>query len=181
MLISQNVSNVKPSITMAMSAKAKAMKAEGIDVIALSAGEPDFDTPAHICDAGIAAINDGFTRYTPASGIIELKKAVCEKFSSDNGLNYKSSQVIINCGAKHSVFLAVFALTGPDDEVIIPSPYWVSYPDMTKLAGGKPVIIEGKSENNLKITPEQLKKCYLGKIETVYSKYTFKSHRDGLQ
>ena len=157
MLISHNVSSVKPSITMAMSAKAKAMKAEGIDVIALSAGEPDFDTPAHICDAGIAAINEGFTRYTAASGIIELKKAVCNKFSKDNGLNYESSQVIISCGAKHSVFLAVFTLTGPDDEVIIPSPYWVSYPDMTKLAGGNPVIIEGKSENNLKITPEQLK------------------------
>ncbi len=157
MLISQNVSMVKPSITLAVSAKAKAMKAEGIDVIALSAGEPDFNTPQHICDAGISAIQSGFTRYTPASGIIELKKAVCEKFSRDNGLKYEPSQVIINCGAKHSVFLTVFALTSPGDEVLVPSPYWVSYYDMVKLAGGKPVVIEGKSENNLKITPEQLK------------------------
>ena len=157
MMISQNVSTVKPSITLAVSAKAKAMKADGIDVIALSAGEPDFNTPMHICEAGIAAIKDGFTRYTPASGIIELKKVVCEKLSKDNGLKYKPSQIIINCGAKHSVFLGVFALTSPGDEVIIPSPYWVSYYDMVKLAGGKPVVIEGKLENNLKITPEQLK------------------------
>jgi len=157
MLISKNVAEVKPSITMAVSAKAKAMKADGIDVIALSAGEPDFNTPDHICDAGISAIKNGFTHYTPASGIIELKKAVCEKFKRDNGLKYDTSQVIINCGAKHSVFLGVFALTSPGDEVIIPSPYWVSYYDMVKLAGGKPVVIEGKSENNLKITPEQLK------------------------
>ncbi len=164
-MISQNVLKVKPSITLAISAKAKAMKAEGIDVVALSAGEPDFDTPAHICEAGIAAINEGFTRYTPASGIIELKKAVCEKFRIDNGLNYKPSQVIINCGAKHSVFLAVFALTGSGDEVIIPSPYWVSYPDMTRLAGGTPVIIEGKPENNLKITPEQLKNAITKKTK----------------
>ncbi len=157
MIISQNVSTVKPSITLAVSAKAKAMKADGIDVIALSAGEPDFNTPMHICEAGIAAIKDGFTRYTPASGIIELKKVVCEKLSKDNGLKYEPSQIIINCGAKHSVFLGVFALTSPGDEVIIPSPYWVSYYDMVKLAGGKPVVIEGKLENNLKITPEQLK------------------------
>ena len=157
MLISQNVAMVKPSITLAVSAKAKAMKAEGIDVIALSAGEPDFNTPQHICDAGISAIQGGFTRYTPASGIIELKKAVCEKFIRDNGLEYEPFQVIINCGAKHSVFLAVFALTSPGDEVLVLSPYWVSYYDMVKLAGGKPVVIEGKLENNLKITPEQLK------------------------
>lgn len=156
-VISQNVSRVKPSITLAVSAKAKAMKADGIDVIVLSAGEPDFNTPMHICEAGKTAIQDGFTRYTPASGIIELKKAVCEKLSKDNGLKYEPSQVIINCGAKHSVFLGVFVLTSPGDEVIVPSPYWVSYYDMVKLAGGKPVVIEGKLENNLKITPEQLK------------------------
>ena len=130
MLISKNVAKVKPSITMAISAKAKAMKADGIDVIALSAGEPDFPTPDHICEAGIIAIKEGYTRYTPASGIIELKKAICDKFKNDNGLDYETSQVIINCGAKHSVFLAVFSLIGEDDEVIVPSPYWVSYPDI---------------------------------------------------
>ncbi|MFC1539334.1 pyridoxal phosphate-dependent aminotransferase [Candidatus Latescibacterota bacterium] len=157
MLLSQNVAKVKPSITLAVSAKAKAMKDEGIDVIALSAGEPDFNTPSHICDAGIAAINAGFTRYTPASGTLELKKAICDKFRNDNVLDYKTSQIIVNCGAKHSVFLTVFVLTGEGDEVIVPSPYWVSYYDMVKLAGGNPVVIEGKSDNNLKITPEQLK------------------------
>ncbi|MFC1541870.1 pyridoxal phosphate-dependent aminotransferase [Candidatus Latescibacterota bacterium] len=157
MLLSRNVAKVKPSITLAVSAKAKAMKDEGIDVIALSAGEPDFNTPSHICDAGIAAINAGFTRYTPASGTLELKKVICDKFRNDNGLDYKTSQIIVSCGAKHSVFLTVFALTGEGDEVIVLSPYWVSYYDMVKLAGGNPVVIEGKSDNNLKITPEQLR------------------------
>jgi aspartate aminotransferase len=165
MLISKNVAKVKPSITLAVSAKAKAMKDEGIDVIALSAGEPDFNTPDHICNAGIDAINNGVTRYTPASGTMELKKAVCEKFKNDNGLDYSPSQVMINCGAKHSVFLTIFALTGEGDEVIVPSPYWVSYYDMVKLAGGIPVVIEGKSENDLKITPEQLKNAITDKTK----------------
>ncbi len=163
MIISQKVANVKPSITMAVSAKAKAMKDEGIDVIALSAGEPDFNTPDHICAAGIEAINSGVTRYTPASGTMELKNAVCDKFKNDNGLDYTNSQVMINCGAKHSIFLTVFVLTGPGDEVIVPSPYWVSYYDMVKLAGGTPIIIEGKRENDLKITPDQLRETITDK------------------
>ena len=167
MVISQNVSKVKPSITMTMSVKAKTMRDNGIDVIALSAGEPDFDTPKHICDAAISAIQDGFTRYTAASGIIELKEAVCEKFKNDNGLHYSPSQVMINCGAKHSVFLSIFALTESGDEVIVPSPYWVSYPDMVKLAGGKSVFIEGKPENNLKIKPEQLKNAVTEKTKMI--------------
>ncbi|MFC1490481.1 pyridoxal phosphate-dependent aminotransferase [Candidatus Latescibacterota bacterium] len=165
MLISPNVAMVKPSITLAVSAKAKAMKDEGIDVIALSAGEPDFNTPDHICQAGIDAINNGITRYTPASGTMELKMAVCDKFKNDNGLDYKPSQVMINCGAKHSVFLTVFALTGEGDEVIVPAPYWVSYYDMVKLAGGKPIVIEAKSENDLKITPEQLRNAITDKTK----------------
>ena len=155
MAISSKITKVKPSITLAISAKAKAMKADGKDVIALSAGEPDFGTPKHICDAGIAAINDGFTRYTPASGTQELKLAVCDKFKNDNGLVYKPSQVIVNCGAKHSVFLAVFALVDDGDEVIIPAPYWVSYPEMARLAGGEPVVVECSEENGLKMTAAQ--------------------------
>ncbi len=165
MLISKNVSVVKPSITLAETAKAKDMKADGIDVISLSAGEPDFNTPTHICEAGKNAIQDGFTRYTPSSGIIELKRAVCEKFDKDNGLKYRPNQVIINCGAKHSVFLAIFVLTDSGNEVIVPSPYWVSYYDMVKLAGGKPIVIDGKPENNLKITSEQLKKAITKKTK----------------
>jgi aspartate aminotransferase len=164
-MISENVAKVKPSITLAVDAKAKAMIADGIDVIALSAGEPDFGTPKHICDAAVDAINSGFTKYTPVAGIIELKKAVCEKFRKDNGIEYNPLQIIINCGAKHTDFLAIFALTGVDDDVIIPSPYWVSYPDMVKLAGGKSVIIDGKKENDLKITPGQLKKAITKKTK----------------
>jgi len=165
MILSPNVSKVKPSVTLAVSAKAKAMKAEGIDVISLSAGEPDYKTPAHIIDAAVKAMNEGFTGYTPASGTIELKKAVCEKFRHDNNIVYAPSQIIINCGAKHSDFLAVFVLIGPGDEVIIPSPHWNSYPEMVFLAGGKPVIVEGLPENDMKITAEQLKSAITPKTK----------------
>lgn len=167
MILSKNVQKVEPSITLAISAKAKAMKAEGIDVIALSAGEPDFGTPKHIRDAAVAALDEGFTRYTPASGISELKKAVCEKFRHDNGLDYKQSQVMINCGAKHSVFLGVFSLIDPGDEVIIPSPYWVSYPEMVRLAGGKPVIVEGSEKNDMKISAGQLRDAITPKTKLI--------------
>ncbi|MBT4483094.1 MAG: pyridoxal phosphate-dependent aminotransferase [Candidatus Latescibacteria bacterium] len=165
MVLSPALKRIKPSITLAITSKAKAMQAKGIDVIALSAGEPDFGTPRHICDAAVTAIKEGFTRYTPASGINELKEVVCEKFKRDNGLDYTSKQVIINCGAKHSVFLAVLALVGPEDEVIIPSPYWVSYPEMVKLAGGKPVIVSCSEENGMKISAEQLRKAITPKTK----------------
>ena len=167
MQISPIVQKIEPSITLAITAKASAMIAEGHDVIALSVGEPDFDTPKHICDAAIEAIRGGFTHYTPASGILELKKAVCSKLKRDNELHYEPSQVIINCGAKHSVFLAVFALTSPGDEVIVPSPYWVSYPEMVKIAGGTPVVIETSMDTDLKITAEQLKKAITPKTKLV--------------
>lgn len=157
MKLSPAVQKIKPSITLAVTARAGAMKARGIDVVSLSAGEPDFDTPVHIADAAVAAIRAGFTKYTPASGTTELKKAICEKFRRDNGLNYSPAQVMVNCGAKHSDFLAIFAVAGPGDEVIIPAPYWVSYPDMALLAGAIPVIVEGKAENGLKITARQLR------------------------
>ncbi len=167
MTLSPNVQKIKPSITLAVTAKANALKAQGIDVVPLSAGEPDFDTPKHIADAAVEAIRAGFTKYTPSGGIMDLKKAVCEKFRRDNGLNYSPSQVIINCGAKHSDFLAIFVLVGPGDEVIIPSPYWVSYPDMTLLAGGTPVIVEGKAENGLKITAQQLREAITPRTKLV--------------
>ncbi|MBW7995427.1 MAG: pyridoxal phosphate-dependent aminotransferase [Candidatus Glassbacteria bacterium] len=157
MSVSQCVSRIEPSITLAITAKAKAMKAEGIDVVGLSAGEPDFDTPDNIKQAAIKAINDGFTKYTPAVGIPPLRQAIAEKFKKDNGLDYALEQVIVNCGAKHSVFLAVMALVDPGDEVIIPAPYWVSYPEMTKAAGGTPVIVETTAESEYKITAQQLK------------------------
>jgi len=165
MLISPTVSKIEPSITLGITAKASAMMAQGIDVVILSVGEPDFGTPKHICDAAIEAIRSGFTRYTAESGIPELKKAVCDKFRRDNGLDYKPSQVMINCGAKHSVFLAVFALTAPGDEVIVPSPYWVSYPEMVKVAGGTPVIINATMDSGLKITAGQLRKAITPKTK----------------
>ena len=165
MLISPTVSKIEPSITLGITAKASAMMAQGIDVVILSVGEPDFGTPKHICDAAIEAIRSGFTRYTAESGIPELKKAVCDKFRRDNGLDYKPSQVMINCGAKHSVFLAVFALTAPGDEVIVPSPYWVSYPEMVKVACGTPVIIDATMDSGLKITADQLKKAITPKTK----------------
>ena len=136
MAVSQCISRIEPSITLAITAKAKAMKAEGIDVVGLSAGEPDFDTPDNIKQAAIKAINDGMTKYTPAVGTPALRKVIAEKFKKDNGLDYAVEQIIVNCGAKHSVFLAVMAVVDPGDEVIIPTPYWVSYPEMTKAAGG---------------------------------------------
>ena len=133
MILSPAVQKIKPSITLAISARANAMKSRGIDVIPLSAGEPDFDTPKHICDAACEAIRSGFTRYTASSGIAELKNAICNKLYRDNGLDYAPSQVIVNCGAKHSDFLVIFTMIGPGDEVIIPAPYWLSYPEMVSL------------------------------------------------
>jgi len=159
MSVSKCVSRIEQSITLAITAKAKAMKAEGIDVVGMSAGEPDFDTPDNIKQAAVKAINDGITKYTPSSGLPALRKAIADKFEKDNGLNYKPEEIIVNCGAKHSVFLAVMALVDEGDEVIIPTPYWVSYPEMVKVAGGKPVIVETLPENELKLTAEQLRKA----------------------
>jgi aspartate aminotransferase len=154
--LSKRMEKIKPSPTLAVSAKAKAMKAQGIDVIGFGAGEPDFDTPENIKNAAIQAIKDGFTKYTPVGGIEELKKAVCVKFKKDNALDYDTTQVLISCGAKHSLYNIFQALLDEKDEVIIPAPYWVSYPDMVYLAGAMPVFIETKEENNFKITPEDL-------------------------
>jgi aspartate aminotransferase len=157
--ISQRAASLAPSLTLAISAKAKQLKAEGQDVIGFGAGEPDFDTPQHIKDAAIKALNDGFTKYTPASGIPELKDAIVEKFQRDNGLTYKSSQIVVSCGGKHSCYNIMMAICDQGDEVIIPAPYWLSYPEMVKLAGGNPVILDTTDETQFKVTPEQLRQA----------------------
>lgn len=154
--LSERAKQVKPSSTLAISDKAKQLKAQGLDVVSFGAGEPDFATPQNICDAAKKAIDDGFTKYTAASGIVELKKAVCDKFERFNHLHYEPSQIVISNGGKHSLTNIFTALLNPGDEVIIPSPYWLSYPEMVKLAGGVPVIVKCSKENGYKITAQQL-------------------------
>jgi aspartate aminotransferase len=155
--ISQRAASLSPSLTLAIDAKAKQMKAEGQDVVGFGAGEPDFDTPQHIKDAASKALAEGFTKYTPSSGIPELRQAIADKFKSDNGLTYKPSQVIVSCGGKHSCYNVVIATCQEGDEVIIPAPYWLSYPEMVKLAGAKAVILETTDRTEFKVTPEQLR------------------------
>ncbi|MBE7504587.1 MAG: pyridoxal phosphate-dependent aminotransferase [Verrucomicrobiales bacterium] len=158
--ISQQAASLSPSLTLAIDAKAKQMKAEGLDVVGFGAGEPDFDTPQHIKDAAKKALDDGFTKYTPSSGILELRQAIADKFKRDNGLTYKPSQIIVSCGGKHSCFNVIMATCQPGDEVLIPSPYWLSYPEMVKLAGAKPVILETSDATEFKLTPEQLRGAF---------------------
>ncbi|SDG47977.1 pyridoxal phosphate-dependent aminotransferase [Alloyangia pacifica] len=154
--LSETLSRVKPSPTVAVTQLANELKAAGKDVIGLGAGEPDFDTPDHIKAAAKAAIDAGKTKYTAPDGIIELKQAICAKFERENGLSYKPSQISVSTGGKQVLFNAFMATLNPGDEVVIPAPYWVSYPDMVKLGQGEPVIIEGAPEMGYKITPEQL-------------------------
>ena len=154
--ISSRAASLAPSLTLAISAKAKELRVAGEDVIGFGAGEPDFDTPQHIKDAAAQALADGFTKYTPSSGIPELRQAVADKFQKDYGVEYEPSQVIVNCGGKHSCFNVIYATCEAGDEVIIPAPYWLSYPEMAKLAGAKPVILETTDATEFKVTPEQL-------------------------
>ncbi|WP_287886217.1 pyridoxal phosphate-dependent aminotransferase [Paracoccus sp. (in: a-proteobacteria)] len=154
--LSQTLARVKPSPTIAITGRARELAAEGRDIISLSAGEPDFDTPAHIREAAKAAIDAGHTRYTAVDGIPELKRAICDKFAQENGLDYGPAQVTVGTGGKQILYNALMATLNPGDEVIIPAPYWVSYPDMVLLAGGTPVVIEGAMANGYRITPEQL-------------------------
>jgi len=154
--LSQRVQSIKPSPTLAITARAAALRAEGKDVIGLGAGEPDFDTPEHIKQAAIIAINEGKTKYTAVDGTAELKQAVIDKFARDNALDYKSNQILVSVGGKQSFFNLTQAILDEGDEVIIPAPYWVSYPDMVLLANGTPVIIEAGQDQRFKITPEQL-------------------------
>ncbi|MGR3481974.1 pyridoxal phosphate-dependent aminotransferase [Salipiger marinus] len=154
--LSQTLARVKPSPTVAVTQLAAELKAQGRDVIGLGAGEPDFDTPAHIRAAGIAAIEAGKTRYTAPDGIAELKQAICAKFARENGLDYVPAQISVSTGGKQVLYNAFMATLNPGDEVVIPAPYWVSYPDMVKLGQGTPVIVEGKPELGYRITPEML-------------------------
>ena len=157
MKLAKRTTLISPSPTLAITAKAKQMKSQGIDVIGFGAGEPDFDTPVYIKESAKKSIDEGFTKYTPTSGIEELKKAICEKFKRDNGLDYEPSQIIVSCGAKHSLFNAIMCLCEKGDEVILPSPYWVTYLEQIKLSGAKPVIIETNEKYNFKFLHKTLK------------------------
>jgi aspartate aminotransferase len=149
--ISARAAQLSPSLTLSIDSKAKAMKAEGIDVCGFGAGEPDFDTPEHIKQACIAALEAGFTKYTPSAGLPELRQAIAEKLEADNQISYRPSQIVVSSGAKHSCYNAILATCQPGDEVLIPSPYWVSYPDMVRLAGAEPVIVQTTERNGWKM------------------------------
>lgn len=155
--LSKKAMAIKPSSTLAITAKAKEMKANGVDIVGFGAGEPDFNTPDNINEAAICAINDGFTKYTPASGIVELKQAVCEKFKNFNGISYEPDQIVISNGGKHCLTNIFEAILNPGDEVIIPAPYWLSYPEIVKLADGVPVFIRGEKKDGYKVSAEQIK------------------------
>ncbi|MCA1054607.1 pyridoxal phosphate-dependent aminotransferase [Rossellomorea aquimaris] len=165
--LANRVSALTPSTTLAITAKAKEMKAQGIDVIGLGAGEPDFNTPQHIIQAAYDSLVEGHTKYTPAGGTAQLKDAVIQKFKQDQNLDYKPSEIIVTSGAKHALYTLFQVLLNEGDEVIIPTPYWVSYPEQVKLAGGNPVIVEGKQQNSYKITPEQLSGSITEKTKAV--------------
>ena len=165
--VAQRAANIKPSPTLAVTAKAAELKAAGRDIIALSAGEPDFDTPEHIKEAAVKAIRDGKTKYTAAGGMPELKQAVADKFRRENNLVYGPDQILVSCGAKHSIYNVMQALLNPGDEVIIPSPYWVSYPDMAKLAGAEPVAVRAGIRQRFKITGKQLERSITGNTRLV--------------
>lgn len=167
-LVATRLAAIKPSPTLAVSAKAAQLKAEGKDIIGLGAGEPDFDTPQFIKDAAVEAMRKGLTKYTPAGGTLSLKKAIIAKFKRDNGLDYTPKQILVSCGGKHTSFNLCLALLNPGDEVIIPAPYWVSYPDMAVVAGAKPVFIEAGIEQGFKITAAQLEAAITPKSRLVF-------------
>ncbi len=167
MYISKKYSGICASPTLAIDSKFKQMKADGLNVVGFGAGEPDFDTPQNIKDAAIDAINKGLTKYTPASGILDLKKSICEKLKKDNGLEYKPSQIVISNGAKHSLVNIFGTILNPGDEVIIPSPYWVSYPEMVKLADGVPVTLATTEESNFKFSAAELEKAITPKTRAL--------------
>lgn len=164
-IISNRVQKMKPSPTLAVTAKANELKAQGKKIISLSVGEPDFDTPMQAKQGGIDAINSGKTKYTAVDGTPELKKAIIQKFKNENGIEYEASEITVGCGAKHVLFNAFIATINDGDEVIIPAPYWVSYPDMVELFGGKAIIVQTKFENNFKLTAEELEKAITPKTK----------------
>jgi aspartate aminotransferase len=166
-LLAKRIQRVKPSPTLAVSARAEELQAEGKDIISLSIGEPDFDTPQHIKEAAIKAIRDGHTKYTAVDGIKPLRQAIANKLSRENHLEYKLNQILVSCGAKHSLYNLFCVVLNPEDEVIIPAPYWVSYPDMVLLAEGKPVIVAADYAQQFKITPAQLEAAITPKTRLV--------------
>jgi aspartate aminotransferase len=159
MFISKRISQINPSPTLSITAKAKKMKAEGINVIGFGAGEPDFDTPVNIKEAAKKAIDNGFTKYTPTSGTKELKEAICAKFKKDNNLDYAPKEILVSCGAKHSIFNIIVTMCNEGDEIIILSPYWVSYPEMVKVSGAQANLLKTTAESGFKINPAQLEKA----------------------
>ncbi|WP_416149747.1 pyridoxal phosphate-dependent aminotransferase [Salipaludibacillus sp. HK11] len=167
MKFSPRVTSITPSSTLAITAKAKQLKSEGHDVIGLGAGEPDFNTPKHIIEASYQSMLAGHTKYTPAAGLPELKKVICEKFKQDQGIDYTNDEIIVTSGAKHSLSLLFQTILQEDEEVIIPTPYWVSYPEQVKVAGGKPVFIEGKEEYDFKVTKEQIEQAITPKTKAI--------------
>ncbi|WP_339239108.1 pyridoxal phosphate-dependent aminotransferase [Geobacillus sp. FSL W8-0466] len=167
MKLAKRVASLTPSATLAITAKAKELKAAGYDVIGLGAGEPDFNTPRHILDAAVRAMNEGHTKYTPSGGLPALKAEIIKKFARDQGLEYELAEVIVCVGAKHALYTLFQVLLDEGDEVIIPTPYWVSYPEQVKLAGGVPVYVEGLEQHDFKITPEQLKQAITPRTKAV--------------
>ena len=155
--ISDRAKSLTPSVTLAIDSKAKELKAAGVDVVGFGTGQPDFDTPDFIKDAAKKALDDGFTKYTAAAGMPELRQAIADKFKRENGLDYSPSQIVVSCGGKHSCYNIMMALCQEGDEVVIPAPYWLSYPEMVKLAGATPVIVETTDATEFKMTPEQLR------------------------
>jgi hypothetical protein len=178
--ISQRAASLSPSLTLAIDAKAKAMKAAGEDVVGFGAGEPDFDTPQHIKDAAAKALAAGFTKYTPSSGIPELRQAIADKFKRENGLTYKPSQIIVSCGGKHSCYNVILATCEAGDEVIIPAPYWLSYPEMVKLAGAKPVILPDQRQDGIQGHPGAIARRHHAEHAAVHPEFAEQSHRLGL-
>ena len=164
-ILSDRLNKIKPSLTVAVNIKANALKAEGKDVLVLAAGEPDFDTPKNIRDAAIKAMNQGETRYVPGKGTPNLQEAIINKFSKDNNLEYEKDEITVGVGGKHIIFNAMMATLNQGDEVIIPAPYWVSYPDIALLADGVPVIVKCNQNNDFKITPEQLEENITSKTK----------------
>ena len=167
MELSRKSQAIEPSLTLAITAKAKEMKEKGIDVISFSAGEPDFNTPKNIINAAIKEMEDGNTKYTSVNGILQLREAICKKFKDDNGLEYNPSQIVVSTGAKQSLANTFLAILNPGDEVIVSTPYWVSYPELIKLADGKPVFVEGDEKSNYKFTKENLEKAVTAKTKAI--------------
>ena len=167
MSISKKVKEISPSLTLEITAKAKKLKAEGVSIIGFGAGEPDFNTPEYIINAAKEALDIGFTKYTPAAGMVELKKAIVDKFKKDNGLDYELDQIVVSSGAKSSLYHAICAIVDDGDEVILPSPFWLTYPELIGLAGGKTVYITAGSDNDYKITAEQFEKAVTDKTKAI--------------